>query len=469
MPPRLPFEIEEQIVDHLHDDPIALRACSLTCSAWVSLARLHLFWTADLTCQRLCVRFLVLLDSTLDAEDYKSTFLGEFVQVLRLPTFSLDKRMKNSGRRYEMVCRICRRLPNLRVLVVERFDWPHFIEHLCPDEDTVDIGDLLASVFAFPRLEQLRMRTLSYAIPGDVLQLISTFPNLSSLELVRLVGRARGGDDPPSTAISCGELRAAIRLQELIVDKWSSSIPSLRDLLENLFKPPFELRLRKLHWKTGDPDEDLVTDVRGVEEKVLTKLLYGANETLEELTLSLARDGQYAIIVYSDPPALIMTISYHTGWLGQPELPISGHRSLRKLALIFRFPRNGLVRWPSVPGFISRIHSDALRELNLQFMSLWDSFHWDCVDWDSMADALIILHRRHPSILFTFRFSFYISHRPMPVAVAPLKERLRRALEKGTRVVAFREGLGLDYVYNPSKPGVLDSDCGVIFSTRTEL
>lgn len=316
MPPRLPFEIEEQIVDHLHGNPIALRACSLTCRAWVSLARPHIFWTADLTCKRRCVRFLVLLESAAEARDDKGTYVGEFVRELYLPTFSTDKRSKKGGLRYDMVCRICRRLPNVTALIIDRFDWPNFIDHLFPEEDAASLRDLLISVFPFPRLQELRMRTLSYAIPGDVLQLISTFPNLTVLELVRLVGRSRDEDDPPVTVVSTGEQHPAIRLQELFVDKWSSSIPALRDLLESLLKPPFELRLRKLHWKTGDPDEDTVRNVLGREENVLTKLLYRARETLEEFTLSLYRDGQCVIVVCSDLPVLIMAIpiSHRMAW-----------------------------------------------------------------------------------------------------------------------------------------------------------
>ena len=76
----LAFEIEEQILDHLHDDPIALRACSLTCRAWVSLARLHLFKAVDLTCKRRCVSFLAILESAAEADGYEGTYVGEFVR-----------------------------------------------------------------------------------------------------------------------------------------------------------------------------------------------------------------------------------------------------------------------------------------------------------------------------------------------------------------------------------------------------
>ena len=33
------------IIDHLHDDTLALGACSLVCKAWLHSARFHLFYT----------------------------------------------------------------------------------------------------------------------------------------------------------------------------------------------------------------------------------------------------------------------------------------------------------------------------------------------------------------------------------------------------------------------------------------
>ncbi|KAF8583605.1 hypothetical protein K439DRAFT_1617400 [Ramaria rubella] len=39
----LPPELTDQIIDHLHDDRLALRTCNLTCKAWTSSAKFHLF------------------------------------------------------------------------------------------------------------------------------------------------------------------------------------------------------------------------------------------------------------------------------------------------------------------------------------------------------------------------------------------------------------------------------------------
>ena len=60
----------------------------------------------------------------------------------------------------------------------------------------------------------------------------------------------------------------------------------------------------------------------------------------------------------------------------------------------------------------------------------------------------------------------------MPAIAAPLGVRIRRALEKGVPVVAFREGLGIynvTYDASSSAPGKPDADWSGIFSTRTEI
>ena len=43
--PRMPQEVVDQVIDHLHDDMKALRACSLVCRAWTPASSVHLFTT----------------------------------------------------------------------------------------------------------------------------------------------------------------------------------------------------------------------------------------------------------------------------------------------------------------------------------------------------------------------------------------------------------------------------------------
>ncbi|KAF8530776.1 hypothetical protein JB92DRAFT_3105997 [Gautieria morchelliformis] len=48
----LPGELIDQVIDHLHDDLPSLRACCLTCRAWVPSARFHIFYNIVLSAKR---------------------------------------------------------------------------------------------------------------------------------------------------------------------------------------------------------------------------------------------------------------------------------------------------------------------------------------------------------------------------------------------------------------------------------
>ena len=43
MPPKLPAELSDAIIDHLHNDKASLAACALVCKGWVPASRHHLF------------------------------------------------------------------------------------------------------------------------------------------------------------------------------------------------------------------------------------------------------------------------------------------------------------------------------------------------------------------------------------------------------------------------------------------
>ncbi|EKM54075.1 uncharacterized protein PHACADRAFT_96476 [Phanerochaete carnosa HHB-10118-sp] len=43
--PRFPQELCDLVIDHLHDEPAALKACSLVCRAWFPSTDLYLFST----------------------------------------------------------------------------------------------------------------------------------------------------------------------------------------------------------------------------------------------------------------------------------------------------------------------------------------------------------------------------------------------------------------------------------------
>jgi len=66
MSPELPQELVDQIIDHLWDDPLSLRACSLSCSAWLPSSRTHIFREVKLDGAVACLRFEELLQASSD-------------------------------------------------------------------------------------------------------------------------------------------------------------------------------------------------------------------------------------------------------------------------------------------------------------------------------------------------------------------------------------------------------------------
>ncbi|KAM5543321.1 hypothetical protein V8D89_003195 [Ganoderma adspersum] len=58
--PVLPRELEDLVIDHLHDDILALSACAIVCSNWLPRTRQHLFRSITLSCGKLrCFRNLL--------------------------------------------------------------------------------------------------------------------------------------------------------------------------------------------------------------------------------------------------------------------------------------------------------------------------------------------------------------------------------------------------------------------------
>ncbi|KZT73644.1 hypothetical protein DAEQUDRAFT_422254 [Daedalea quercina L-15889] len=150
----LPIEVQEQILDHLHDDTLALKACSLVCSAWVPTARLHLFQLAKLTRKRDCLRFPTVLESTSTAQG--GTGVGNLVRELHLLGLSLKQTGRRRGLRYELLCQITRRLPNIEIMVSHHFDWRTLMDFLSLGRRDVDLRDAIASVFRFFHLKALQ-------------------------------------------------------------------------------------------------------------------------------------------------------------------------------------------------------------------------------------------------------------------------------------------------------------------------
>src|SRR5271170_2648382 len=90
--PRLPAELTDRVIDHLHSDRLTLARCSLVCKTWLPASRYHLFNTAIRLTKSNINSFVELLDSP------TSTFFGHALNVcISVPPINVGEYRSGSG------------------------------------------------------------------------------------------------------------------------------------------------------------------------------------------------------------------------------------------------------------------------------------------------------------------------------------------------------------------------------------
>ena len=177
MPPVLPPEIFDLIVDHLHNEPPALRSCCLVSKSWVPRARRNLFVQVTLRSSWMNVfpdpfnspghytRILRLLNpaTIIDASAFGPTWVHHFRHIEELQVANL---------------------PSLRLILVP-FVQLHGLSPTLKSLYIFNVSAHLSEVFnlicSFPLLEDLRMHFVT--IRGDVegWHIPSTSPRLTGV------------------------------------------------------------------------------------------------------------------------------------------------------------------------------------------------------------------------------------------------------------------------------------------------
>lgn len=277
--PRLPLEIQEHILDHLHDDVCTLQACCLTCAAWISTTRLHLFHRVQLFRARDCLRFLATLESTSDSGEGGRASVGVLVKELHLPTMNLLQKGVRSGRRYDLLRRILRRLPNVDELYFEWFDWQCFLDLLLPDLPNLSMPLAIATYFDFPRLKALFLWSLAFRSWTEFRALVAAFPHVETLQ-IRAPSCPRLPGDLAMEHAYRDSLGRCLRDLQIEAQVFIPGTDYLAALLEG--STVFGSQLRKLHWGCFDPYND-----HGDDGVPLARVLVRAAKTLRELELDM--------------------------------------------------------------------------------------------------------------------------------------------------------------------------------------
>lgn len=280
------------IIDHLHDDPTALAACSLTCREWTPTTRVHLFNTVILDSHRKMASFDAILHGgcvTLPgiAHYVRSLTIGmkaaefassEITDDLIIPDGEqrLERQREIEKRNFPRPTRILEangyiiciseHLKNVRSLSLEHIN---FAQHLC------QIGTIECIVAMSRDIQSLRLSAILFDNLGQVIQLMQS-SCLTSISMQGVSTKTSSDNnnyfvqvDPRSPCMHQAIPSTSILSLELL----GCSNPLF--IVRYLHTPSFKLDLRKLSVYC---DKDLVLEL----------LRDGAGDALENLQLDCA-------------------------------------------------------------------------------------------------------------------------------------------------------------------------------------
>jgi len=369
MPTReIPLELCDHIIDYLWDDPRALVACSLTCREWVATTRLHLFGTVKLRGPGDCGRLHRALNAAAPAPTRIADCIHD-LSIITPPSEFVDAGGEQTEGGNRWLCywmpKLLPKLRQVECLRLEHVDW----ELLAAHESTKDC------ILSFsPNLKALHLSSVMFATADALLQTITVYPKLTTLEMSYLVwwgDHAPASGHPP--ALEGDGDAGKIRIEELSM----SYLYGPTIVLDWLLRPPFELCLRRFEWDSSG---------KHPQRPILMELLRRAEETLEHLRLTL----------------------WDEDFLSELDLTRDSRLAYLDIGLQ-NAPGRRDVWYSSMPGFLSRITSAQLREIKLQF-SLFRAHEFDLkfLDWKRMDEVLTSLCKSHPQLLLTFHFHFQL-------------------------------------------------------------
>ena len=173
--PTLPPELVDEALDHLWDDPKALKACSLVQRAWVPTTRLHLFRTVLLSSLSCTTRFTALLE--------QNPSIARCVRKLSItaqyarPDGNADAANADRAIEDDAWVNACSGLlgtlggtGRVHTLALSRMRW-----------STLEPGTRAAFAQLFRSVHTLFLFEVRFAASGDVLALLDAVPRLDEL------------------------------------------------------------------------------------------------------------------------------------------------------------------------------------------------------------------------------------------------------------------------------------------------
>ena len=267
----LPPEILDIVIDHLHDEQTALRACCLVSKSWVPRSRMHLFARLEFT-HKSVEPWMKAFPDPLNSP-------AHYTRILTL-------------RGHQLVA-VAGPVPRIRA-----FPFRNLV-HLSIHSESNGSGGNRVSLVPFhglsPTVKSLRL-ALSYAQPSEVLGLICSFPVLEDLELF-VFGYRNGVDGwtPPSTS---PRLTGALQLHSM-----DGGIGPITGRLLDL---PNGLNFAGIVLSCADDETD---------SKSITDLVSGCSDTLESLDVTDYFPGQFPSVPAPNRHLIITLRHVHGGFV----------------------------------------------------------------------------------------------------------------------------------------------------------
>ena len=238
----LPPEILDIVIDHLHDEPTALRACCLVSKSWVPRSRTHLFGHVTFT----------------------YTSIERWMKAFPDPFNSPTHYTRTLTLRGHQLVAVTGPVPRIRTFPF------HNLVNLSIHSESNGSGGNRVSLVPFhglsPTIKSLRL-ALSHAQPSEIFGLICSFPLLEDLQLFAF-GYRNGVDEwtPPSTS---PRLTGSLQLHNM----GGRMDPISRRLLVL----PNGLNFTKIVLSCSNDETD---------SKSITDLVSGCSNTLESLDVT---------------------------------------------------------------------------------------------------------------------------------------------------------------------------------------
>ncbi|KAF9026521.1 hypothetical protein BDZ89DRAFT_30617 [Hymenopellis radicata] len=203
---RVPQEIIDIIIDHVHSDKKSLSTLALVGRGWLRSARFHLFGVVELH-ETFCLQEGDESDGSYDSDDssYNSGTFYSWDNCLKRVHAGLDI-VRTSPEIASFIrsvnlhvldegsivrgCEFLSYLPNLRSVSFDRVDWLHVIY---PQSFVTDFFVSVA-----PRVECLSLHDVQFVDTADFLAFVAAFRNVRELSFTRVRwGAWQNGSPPP--------------------------------------------------------------------------------------------------------------------------------------------------------------------------------------------------------------------------------------------------------------------------------